>query len=300
MKKFFVIGLALLAFFRATAQVSMDLVLDQDQFLPNETIRVAVKITNTSGQQLHLGATPTWLTFSMEASDGTVVVKNGEVPVVEEFDLDSSQMATKHVDLQPYFQVTRPDRYKVIATMHIPEWGLTVNSAPAHFDIISGAELWSQDFGVTVVSNTPPESRRYSLVKANYLMKQLRLYVKVSANGGENVLKVTPMGPMVSFNLPEEEVDRDSMLHVLWQTGAQTFSYAIVTPYGEIVSRDIYDNFNSRPRLAINNDGEVYVRGGTRRVRAPEMPTAKTPAASPVTPGTSSVTPTALPAPAKP
>ena len=70
-----------------------------------------------------------------------VVFKNGEVPVVEPFDLESSQMATKHVNLQPYFQLNRQDRYKIIATMHVPEWGLSINSAPVHFDIIQGVEL---------------------------------------------------------------------------------------------------------------------------------------------------------------
>jgi hypothetical protein len=292
MKKFFVMGLALLAFFQARAQVSMELSLDQDQYLPNETIRLAVKIINTSGQELHLGANPNWLTFSMESADGTVVVKNSEVPVVEPFDLESSQMATKHVDLQPYFQLTRPDRYKVIATMHIPEWGLTVNSAPTHFDIITGAELWGQDFGVTVATNAPPESRRYALIKANYLRSQLRLYAQVRSNGGANVLKVTALGPLVSFNLPEEEVDRVSMLHVLWQTGAQSFSYVILDPNGEIITRDIYDNFNSRPRLTVNDNGDVIVRGGVRRVKVEDKPAAKLPAAPPVTPAvTSSVAP---------
>ena len=76
-------ALMLLAFFRASAQVSMELSLDQDEFLPNEPIRLAVKITNTSGQQLHLGADPSWLTFNVESADGFVIIKKGEVPVVE-------------------------------------------------------------------------------------------------------------------------------------------------------------------------------------------------------------------------
>lgn len=288
MKLFLVTGLVLLAFFRATAQVSMELELDQNEFLPNEPIRVAVKITNTSGQQLHLGANPTWLTFSMESADGTVIVKNGEVPVVEEFDLESSQMATKHVDLQPYFQLSRPDRYKIIATMHIPEWGLTVNSAPTHFDIISGAPMWSQDFGVTVATNAPPEARKYSLIKANYLQQQLRLYVQVSNADGTSVYKVTALGPLVAFNVPEAEVDQSSKLHVLWQTGAQAFSYVIVTPDGEVGLRDIYDNFNSRPRLTMNEIGDVVVKGGVRRLKPGELPM-KLPPAKAAPQSTSSV-----------
>ena len=284
MKKLFISVLMLLAFFCAPAQVSLELALDQDEFLPNEAIRLTIKITNTSGQQLHLGADQAWLTFSVESADGIIIEKKGEVPVVEEFDLESSQMATKHVDLQPYFQLGRPGRYKVTATMHIKEWGLAVNSAPVHFDIIHGGEMWSQDFGVMVATNAPPEARKYMLIKANYLREQLRLYVQVSSGDGGSVFRVAPLGPLVSFSAPEEAVDRISQLHVLWQTGAQSFCYAVIAPDGSLMLRDTYDNANSRPHLTVNDTGEVVVRGGVRRPKPGELPPPNTPAVSSVPP----------------
>lgn len=270
----------MVAFFRASAQVSMELALDQDQFLPNEPIRLAVKISNTSGQQLHLGDDPGWLTFNVESLDGFIVEKNSDVPVVEPFDLESSQMGIKHVDLEPYFQMSRPGRYKVTATMHIKQWSLAVNSPVVQFDVVHGAELWSQDFGILVSTNLPPESRKYTLLKANYLREQLRLYVQVSSSNGGQVYKVEALGPLVSFNLPEEQVDRSSQLHVLWQTGAQAFTYAIIAADGQILSRDTYDNFNSRPRLSITSLGDVVVAGGVRRPKAGDLPAVKMPAAS--------------------
>jgi len=285
MKNFLVAALMLLMGFRAAGQMSVELSLEQDQFLPNEALQMAVKITNQSGKSLHLGADHGWLTFNVEAADGSVVVKNSEVPVAEEFDLESSQMATLHVDLQPHFQLGRPGRYKVTATMRIPQWSLSVNSAPIIFDIINGGELWSQDFGVTTSGNGAPEARQYRLIKANFLREQLRLYVRVSSGDGGTVFKVAVLGPMVSFSLPEQQVDRSSRLHVLWQTGAQSFGYVIVGPDGAVVSRDIYDNFNSRPRLTLNDNGDVIVRGGVRRLRAGEIPPVTLPAV-PLVPGT--------------
>ena len=70
-----IFGLVCLTFFSASAQVTVDVVLDQEQFLPSETMPVAVRITNRSGQPLHLGADANWLTFSVESTGGTVVVK---------------------------------------------------------------------------------------------------------------------------------------------------------------------------------------------------------------------------------
>ena len=74
---------------RASAQVTVEIVLDQEQFLPSESVPVAVKITNTSGQRLHLGADADWLTFNVESADQSVVIKNSEVPVTGEFLVNS-------------------------------------------------------------------------------------------------------------------------------------------------------------------------------------------------------------------
>ena len=81
--KTFVIVLLLAGFgwFGARAQVTVDIHSEQNEFLPGEAIPLAIKITNLSGQQLHFGGDPGWLTFSVESTDGISVVKNSEVPV---------------------------------------------------------------------------------------------------------------------------------------------------------------------------------------------------------------------------
>lgn len=276
-----VLAVALLAFCRASAQpVDVKVVLDQDQFLPSETLPLAVRITNRSGQTLHLGADPDWLTFSVESDDGFIVVKNSEVPVLGEFDLGSSQVATKRVDLQPYFDLRRQGHYTVTATLRIKDWNEHFSSAPVEFDVISGAELWSQDFGVPVppgVTNRTPEIRKYTLEEANYLHQQLRMYVMVSDHSGSRVFKVSAIGPMVSFSQPEEQLDQFSNLHVIYQSGARTFTYSVVSPDGKILRQDIYDYLDKRPRLGLNDAGEITVIGGVRRVKPDHLPDIKLP-----------------------
>jgi len=268
-----VLVLAVLTSFRAAAQVSVEITMDQEQFLPSEAVPVAVKITNRSGQQLHLGAAADWLTFSVESTDGFIVIKNAEVPVTGEFDLESSQIGIiKRVDLQPYFQMGRHGRYKVIATLRIKDWSASVNSAPKTFDVVNGAKLWSQDFGVPGVTNSQPEVRKFTLEEANYLRSQLRLYVRVSDQSESQVFKVTTLGQMVSFSDPDAKVDRTSQLHVLWQAGAQVFNYALINANGEVVRQEVYNNAGSRPRLVVNEQGEVSVAGGTRRMKPEDLP----------------------------
>jgi len=277
MKSLLVFALATLGGFRALAQVDVELSMDQDSFLPSETVPLAVKITNRSGQQLHLGADADWLTFNVEAADGFVVIKNAEVPVTGAFDLETSQLAIKRVDLQPYFSMTKPGRYRVIATLRIKDWSAQIASAPKSFDVITGAKLWAQDFGVPTDTNGVPEVRKYTLEEANYLKEQLRLYVQVSDGAEALVYKVSSLGPMVSFSHPEAQVDRHNRLNVLWQTGAQGFSYAIVNPDGSVALQDYYENFFSRPRLTVTPYGDIAVQGGTRRAKPTELPVVKSP-----------------------
>jgi hypothetical protein len=281
MKKLSLIfGLAWLTVFRASAQISVEIVTEQDQFLPSESVPLAVRITNRSGQPLHLGADPNWLTFDVESPDGFIVTKNAEVPVTGEFDLESSHVATKHVDLKPDFNLTRPGRYQVVATVRIKDWNITTTSPAKFFDVISGVKLWSQDFGVKSAAgatNEAPEMRKYSLVKANYMHSQLQLYVEVSDQAESHVFNVFSLGKMVSFDEPDEQLDRLSNLHLLWQSGAHLFTYAVVRPDGGLMKQEIYDYVTTRPRLNMNDDGSVTVIGGVRRLNPEELPMVKSP-----------------------
>jgi hypothetical protein len=271
--------LALAAFvFNAPAQVNVDLSLDQQQFLPGESVPVTVHITNHSGQTLHLGANSGWLAFFIEAGDGLSVNKKSEPDVIEPFDLGSSEMAVKRVDLAPYFSLNRVGHFKVSATVHIQDWNMDINSTPQTFDLIQGAELWSQDFGVpnSDVTNAPPRVRKYTLIEANYLRDELRLYVQVTDPSSKGFVKVRAIGPMISFSQPEAVLDASSNLHVLYQDGASAFKYTVINPDCVITEQTVYDYVNIRPRLHQDDSGAISVLGGIRRVD--NMPLVKSPA----------------------
>ncbi len=287
MKRVFLsVGVLLTALAPALGQVSVEVVLPQDQFLRGESLPVAVRITNRSGQSLRLGSDEDWLTFSIESREITVVPKLGDAPVVGEFVLGSSKMATKRVDLAPYFGLTVPGRYTVTATVKIKEWNAERTSPPKSFDIIEGAKLWEQEFGVPLAAgstNTAPEVRKYTLQQANYIRGQLRLYLRVIDLNGK-VVRVTPIGPVLSFSRPEAHVDPFSNLHVLYQDNPRLFSYTAYNPDGELLLRQTYEFDRSRPRLQLNNDNKVVVLGGTRRVTSHDFPTAPQETTSAISP----------------
>jgi hypothetical protein len=261
-----------------SAQVTVEVTQEQDQFLPGETMVTAVRITNRSGQDLRLGREEDWLTFSVQASGNQVVPRNGDVPVVGEFILESSKVVTKRVDLTPYFSANQPGRFSVTATVRIKDWNEEITSPPKSFDIIDGARLWEQDIGVPnadAPSNSTPEVRKYILQQANYLRSELRLYVRLTDASGANTFRVFPVGRMVSFGRPEPQVDKFSNLHLLFQDGAHSFNYIVVNPEGKVIARRTYDYVDKRPRLEPDEDGKVLVVGGVRRVSPTDVPPSK-------------------------
>ena len=277
MKQFSLLSALLFAgLFPASAQLTVQVLQDQEQFLPGESLQTAVRITNRSGQTLRLGKEDNWLTFSIESPDGLVVNRLGEVPVAGEFVLESSKMATKRVDLMPYFALNQPGRYSIIATVRIPAWGDQAISQPKNFDIIQGAQLWQQEFGVpkkATDTNVIPEIRKYILQQANYIKGELRLYLRLTDATGERTFRVFSIGRMLSFSRPEPQLDKLSNLHLLFANGPHSFNYVVFNTDGELLARQTYDySNNSRPRLRPDEDGKISVTGGSRRITANDFP----------------------------
>ena len=277
-----VLGLGLIlvaaALSPVSAQVSVEVLLEQDQYLPAETIPVAVRITNRSGRDLRLGGEEDWLTFTVESRKSEVVPKLGDVPVAGEFVLESSRVATKRVDLAPYFALNHSGRYSLTAAVQIKAWNQIIRSEPKSFDIIEGSRLWEQDIGVpdsNAGTNALPEVRKFILQQANYLRSQLRLYVRLTDASGTKTFRVFPIGALVSFGRPEPQVDKFSNLHVLYQEGPHSFSYTVVNPDGEVITRRTYDYVNRRPRLVPDAEGKVLITGGVRRPTAKDIPPPK-------------------------
>jgi hypothetical protein len=265
-----ILGFVVASFSSLTAQVTVEVLFDQEQFLRDESLPARVRITNRSGQTLRLGQQPDWLTFAMESREGSVVSKLGDAPVQEEFLLESSMVAVRRVDLMPYFDLSLPGRYRVTAMVKIREWNEEVSSKPKSFEIVRGTKIWEQEFGVPG-TGAPPEVRKYALQQANYL-KRLLLYVRLTDETENRVFKVFPVGPLVSFSRPEVQLDKQSHLHLLFQTGARAFLYAVINPNGQIVVRQTHDYARTRPVLKSQEDGQIFVSGGTRRVTSDDIP----------------------------
>jgi hypothetical protein len=204
-----------------SAQVTVDVVMDQNQFVPNESIPVKVRVVNHSGQTLQFGSED-WLSFSVEARDGLEVLKSGEPPQAHDFDVKSSEVATTaQADLAPYFTVDKPGRYAVTATVHIKDWDRAVVSKPKFFEVVRGQVIWEQDIGLpqSATNHSAPEVRKYQLQQAT-MSRAMKLYLRISDSGETRTFRVVPIGPLISFSDPQTRIDQSSQLHAVhtrWQ-----------------------------------------------------------------------------------
>ncbi len=260
----------------APSGINVEVALDQSQFLPGEDVTVAVRVTNLSGQEIELGNDNQWLTFNIQGDGSYIVPRTGEVPVAGKFTLQSAKVATRRVNITPYFSLTRQGRYRLTATVNLAQWKQQVSSRVTTFMIMTGVQLANVpdlEFGVPPKAgeaNTIPEIRKYVLEKAAYA-RDMKLYLRITEATGKS-LRVFPIDRMVSFSTPEAQIDGHSDLHVLHQTGARAFNYSVINPDGEVVLRQTYQYTSTRPVLRKNDDGKIFVGGGVRTISAHDFP----------------------------
>jgi hypothetical protein len=272
-------ALALLAAWTAQAQqngVTAELQLAQTEYLPGEDLQLKVRITNRSGQQITFGADNNWIAISISSDNNLACVQLGDMPVQGEFSLLSGEVGARALNPTPYFDFRRLGRYRITARIRIPQWQQEIACKPVSFTIGNGVTLpglANLQFGVPAppgASNAVPEVRNYSLLKVSFL-KEIKLYFRLSDNTGR-ILRVFPIARMTSFSEPEAQLDRYNNLHVLHQTGARAFNYAVIGPEGQWVARQTYVYTDTRPVLRIDQGGNIFVAGGVRQFSAEDLP----------------------------
>jgi hypothetical protein len=269
MRKVLFMALWIVAALPALAQVTAEIVFDQEHFLRSESLPLRVRISNFSGQPIEFGGSPDWITFSIEYRERAALPKRGDIPVPKPFTLASSKSVSLRIDLMPYFDLSQPGQYFVRAHLRVPALGKEVITEPKAFDIISGTTIWRREVGAP--GTKPPVVRQYALQQATFA-KQLRLYARVTGESDADVVRVLPLGTLLSFSQPEALVDNSSQLHVLFQNGPRSFLYSIVTPDGEQIVRQTWEYTDTRPRLQSADDGRVLVHGGARRILLSDLP----------------------------
>jgi hypothetical protein len=267
---FLVLSLTVLSSFTASAQISVEVNFDQEQFIASEPLFAVVRIVNFSGRTLSLGTEKDWLRFDVASAGDYIVKKIEDPPVVEPFELPSASRVTRRVNIAPYFEMQRAGRYFVTATVRIPGASEELMSKPKGVNISAGVRMWDQEFGMTTADGTQ-EVRRWSLLQAMN-QRAVRLYVRLADQQDMVVYRIYPIGPLISFTKPEHQIDQDGSLHVLFQTGAKAFTYCRINTEGELSLRRTHEYTETRPSLKVDREGTIKVIGGRRTPSPSDLP----------------------------
>ncbi|MCX7872653.1 MAG: hypothetical protein N2487_05150 [Verrucomicrobiae bacterium] len=257
----------------AIAQIKVDLSFPQEQYLAYEPIIAVLKISNQSGQSIKFKNDDDWLDFSLQTKSGRIIPKATNIREQEDFELQSGEAATIRIDIQPFFKPTDPGKYAATATVKIKNWDKTFTTEQTMLDIVTGIKIWEKEFGVPVDNETKeaPDVRKYALLMANF-KQNLRLYFRLSSADEGVIYKMTFLGNLTSISRPETNLDKFNNLHILHQFGAKMFKYTVISPDGKIFIRETHEYVNTRPRLWMDNDGKIFVRGGARKISSDDIP----------------------------
>jgi hypothetical protein len=279
MRKIAILPLLLLAAASPVAAqvgITAELSLDQDQYLPGEDLQLNVRMVNRSGQPITLGQDNRWITLEIVSERKEMARKLGEMPVSGQFTLLSGQAGTRALNPTPYYDFRRAGTYQVGARIKIDQWKEQITCKPVQFTVFEGVPLpnvGNLTIGLPAApgaTNGPPEIRRYSLLRVD-AADGLMLYFRLTDRDG-HTMRVFPLTPMISFSDPLAQIDRANNLHVLLQTGARTFTYAVIDPNGRLFIRRYFEYTQTRPALRVADDGSVVVEGGRRRSSWADIP----------------------------
>jgi len=288
----------LLPLARSQVGVLAGVSLEQSELLPDEKMDLKLTIQNRSGQDLLLGTVSDWLTFTVLGEKDRVVplLRDDHKYTAGETNVPAGLFASSDFDLTPYFDFRQPGRYTIKATIKIPQWGQEVTVTPVSFTIVNGIRLANMpdlevgvppavakaaeyelmnmtdmEPGVPFSSNHPPVIRKYFLERSD-VKGDMKLFVRLTDATGNRTARLVPIGPFFGFTQPDVMLDRAMDLHVLHQTGSQTFTYCVVDTLGQILQRETYQYTEQRPVLRHDEAGGVVVAGGKRVVTASDLP----------------------------
>ncbi len=253
--------------------VSAELVLQHDQYIPAEEVRIGVRILNRSGQELSLGKDNHWLRFNIECKDNRIIRQTALPAVAGEFSVTNAMQAVKWVAITPAFDLRQPGRYSISAVLEIPGWNQTIKSETKTFDVELGTQIRELEFGLPPApggQGKAPEVRHYILDQVDH-RGHLGLYLTITdaENRPETAFRLCDL---LTFSRPELTVDQRANAHVISQTGAKQFTYYQINPVGVVLARQTYQYTTTRPTLSLNKTGEVFVYGGERLIVKTDLP----------------------------
>ncbi len=248
----------------AWAQLSVQVKPIRDQYLKHEPVMAVVTITNRSGRPLSFVSRTegrlahSWLDFSMRNTRGEEMVKMTR-KVFRKAVIPAGQSVARRVNLGSMFDLSKVGNYAFTAHVRQPgveDSGFVSNSG--HVTVGNGSVMFQQSFGVP---KSPVPKREYRVLTFND-GKKISIYSQVMDMGTGRALSTTRLSEYLPFVRPQQAIDRQNHLHVLYLAKPQIYVHVSISPSGVLGKVKYFKRVRTgAARLVTFTDGKVKVAG---------------------------------------
>lgn len=250
----------------ARAQLQVEIVDPQENYLLFEPILLKIKIANGTGRVVELkdAAGQGWLRF-LVTRGGAMMVKPAQGFSQPGMVLEPGDVARFTFNLTPYYRLRDPGGYSVQAVVRVPGFAGDVMSRAAQFNVLRGHEVWSKEITAPGVG----QPRKYSLIThlvrdEGQRLDRAYLYAQVESEAENLVFACRQLGPIVQGERIESLFDAGYGWHVLFRSGANTFGYYQFDIDGKVTEKKDLAKTQTRPRL-VAQGGQIELVGGLSR-----------------------------------
>lgn len=196
-------------------------------YILGETAAVRLIITNYTDATVALSSTPerSWLHLHVTERGSSSPLSPVKIPRYPDIKVLPGSRKAYTLELQPNYRLNHEGTYRVVATLRMPDMRTTYSSNAASFNMVPGATVRS--FIIQVRGQ-----RLQVSVKMLSLDGKTVLYGQVMNPETRIALGACFLAQYLNFMEPRVLLDRAQNLHVLCQSTADFFTYAVMDTHG--------------------------------------------------------------------
>lgn len=266
--------LAVLPFFRADAQIGLQVKMSQRHYLQYEPVIVRVAMRNLSGHALAFGENVKLrgiLRFEInsESHGGISLSLKGETPSLKGVILQPGTTRTFTFNAGRYYDVRKLGLYNLKAVISHPQLTTAYESNKVQFTIVKGRDIWQTVVGIPQylqkeAGGTIP-TRKYRIVAYNTGLHTLYILM---IEDKDRIYMIRRLGLDLGPNLlPQCAVDDLSRLNLLVAASPKVFAYYQYDVTGRLEKKEVRIKSGSAPHLVVNKDVGTVVLSGGRAAR---------------------------------
>lgn len=217
---------------QAMAQLEVFLKPTRRDYLLGEKAALTITIVNHTDGSVSLSNTPgrSWLHLEVTRRGEGGPVVPVSIPRFPNLTIMPGSRKSYTIQLHPHFRLNREGTYRVVATLRMPDMQTAYSSNTASFNMALGGTV--RNFVVQARG-----SRLNMAVKSLSMDGRIVLFGQVTNADTRLPIGACPLGHFLNFMEPRILLDRAQNMHVLFQSTAEHFIYAVVDTFG--TRRDI-------------------------------------------------------------